>query len=131
MDNKVKIFVLVIVLLIVGTLATALTRGVSTGAPTPGKYDAFAQCLKDSGAIFYGAFWCPHCQAQKKLFGSSQKFLPYVECSTADGQGQNQICIDKKVTGYPTWEFADGTRPFSGEATFAQLAEKTACVLPE
>ncbi|MDQ5954722.1 MAG: hypothetical protein QG583_650 [Patescibacteria group bacterium] len=131
MDNKVKIFVLVIVLLIVGTLATAVTRGVSTGTPPPGKYDSFAQCLKDRGATFYGAFWCPHCQAQKKLFGTSVKLLPYVECSTADGQGQNQICVDNKVEGYPTWEFADGTRPFSGEATLVELAEKTACVLPE
>ena len=38
---------------------------------TPGKLDGFAQCLKDKGAIFYGAFWCPHCQNQKKMFGRS------------------------------------------------------------
>ena len=28
----------------------------------PGKYDTFASCIKESGALFYGAFWCPHCQ---------------------------------------------------------------------
>ncbi len=32
----------------------------------PKKYDAFAQYLKDKGAVFYSAFWCPHCQDQKK-----------------------------------------------------------------
>ena len=94
----------------------------------PGKLDAFATCLKEKGAVFYGAFWCPHCQAQKKLFGTSQKLLPYVECSLASGQGQTQICIDKKITGYPTWEFADGSR-LNGEIPLQQLADKTSCSL--
>ncbi|MEK6827042.1 MAG: hypothetical protein AABX99_00990, partial [Nanoarchaeota archaeon] len=74
-----------------GVIATVLLRGEST-PPGPGKYDQFAQCLKDKGAVFYGAFWCSHCIAQKKLFGSSAKLLPYVECSTADASGQAQIC---------------------------------------
>ncbi len=26
----------------------------------PGALDTFATCLEDKGAIFYGAFWCPH-----------------------------------------------------------------------
>jgi thiol-disulfide isomerase/thioredoxin len=85
--------------------------------------------LKDKGAIFYGSFWCPHCQAQKKLFGDSVKLLPYVECSTPDGNAQTQICIDKKITGYPTWKFADGSE-LTGEIPLATLADKTACTLP-
>jgi len=40
-----------------------------------GKLDIFAQCLKEKGSIFYGAFWCPHCQNQKTMFGKSQKLL--------------------------------------------------------
>ena len=95
----------------------------------PGKLDAFASCLKDKGAIFYGAFWCPHCQAQKKLFGNSDKLLPYVECSLPDGNGQNQTCNDKKIESYPTWEFADKSRE-TGELTLSRLAEKTGCTLP-
>ena len=127
--NNIKIFSLVIGLLVLGVIATVLLRGDVNGLEGPGKYDEFAICLKDKGAIFYGAFWCPHCQAQKKLFGSSTKLLPYVECSTADGNAQTQICIDKNVESYPTWEFADGTR-LNGEIPLTQLAEKTACVLP-
>ncbi|MEO7597268.1 MAG: hypothetical protein ABIS26_02635, partial [Candidatus Paceibacterota bacterium] len=96
----------------------------------PGKYDAFATCLSNSNAKFYGAYWCPHCQAQKKLFGSSVKLLPYVECSTPDASGQTQICIDKKIASYPTWEFADGSR-LTGEIPLAQLAEKSSCTLPD
>jgi thiol-disulfide isomerase/thioredoxin len=109
MNNNIKIFVSVIVILIVGTVGAALINKGSSEPVGPGKYDTFAQCLKDKGAVFYGAFWCPHCQEQKKLFGSSQKLLPYVECSTADGQGQLQVCKDQKIEGYPTWKLADGT----------------------
>jgi thiol-disulfide isomerase/thioredoxin len=130
MNNNVKIFVSVVALLVVGVIATVIIRGgAGAGATGPGKYDTFAQCLAEKGAVFYGAFWCPHCQATKKLFGSSQKLLPYVECSTANGQGQLQVCIDKNVKSYPTWEFADGTRE-TGELSLQQLADKTQCVLP-
>jgi thiol-disulfide isomerase/thioredoxin len=136
MDSK-KIFFLIIGFLILGTIATVLLQsGNSTVPAGPGKYDAFAQCLKDKGAVFYGAFWCPHCQAQKKLFGSSAKLLPYVECSTADAQGQLQICTDKKIQSYPTWELADGTRipddsPDGAGVKLETLAAKTGCVLPQ
>lgn len=129
MDKNVKIFLSIVGLLILGIIATAILRSDSPQTDS-GKYDAFATCLGDQGAVFYGAFWCSHCQAQKKLFGSSQKLLPYVECSLASGQGQTQVCIDKKIESYPTWEFADESR-LSGEVPLEQLAEKTSCVLPE
>lgn len=131
MENNIKIFILVIVVLVLGVGATVLLRlDGGMGEVEPGKYDTFATCLKDKGAVFYGAFWCPHCQKQKKLFGSSQKLLPYVECSTADARGQTQACIDKGVSSYPTWEFADGSR-LNGEISLEQLAEKTSCELPK
>ena len=96
----------------------------------PGKYDQFATCIKESGAIFYGAFWCPHCQAQKALFGQSAQLLPYVECSTPDGKSQTQQCTDAGVTGYPTWVFKNGTKQ-EGSLTFDQLAQATSCPLPQ
>lgn len=100
------------------------------GIQAPSKYDGLATCIKDSGTTFYGAFWCPHCQAQKALFGTAEKLLPYVECSTPDGSSQTQVCTDAKVTGYPTWVFKDGSR-LSGEVSLADLAQKTSCVLPQ
>jgi hypothetical protein len=113
-------------------VAVVVIAGVwlATRPRQPGKYDALALCLKDKGVVFYGAFWCPHCQNQKKAFGSSADLLPYVECSTADGQQQTQICKDKKITGYPTWEFKDGSR-LSGEVSFGDLASKSGCPLPQ
>jgi len=93
-----------------------------------GKYDSFAQCLTDKGATFYGAYWCPHCANQKNLFGSSMKNVNYVECSLPNKAGQTEICIQKNITGYPTWEFADGNRTY-GEQSFEKLSQKTGCAL--
>jgi hypothetical protein len=133
--TKQTIFFVVVVVLVLGAVVTFMLQGGAKPV-TPGKYDAFATCLKDKGATFYGAFWCPHCVAQKKKFGSSEKLLPYVECSTPDGQGQTQICKDKKIEGYPTWELKDGTRIPDDSTEGAgvkleTLAAKTSCVLPQ
>lgn len=103
---------------------------LGAGCGVQGRLDGFAQCLNDRGAVFYGAYWCSHCENQKKLFGSSAKLLPYVECSTPNGQSQLQRCAEKNIEGYPTWEFANGSRE-SGELSLARLAEKTGCTLPE
>ena len=128
-NSQVKIFLGIIAVLILGTIV-AVVLNFSGSAPSgPGKYDDFAKCLKSEGAIFYGAFWCPHCQAQKKDFGSSEQYLPYVECSTPDAQSQTQVCIDKKIESYPTWVFPDGSR-LSGEIPMQTLSEKTSCPLP-
>ncbi len=97
---------------------------------TPGQFDDFAVCLEEKGAVFYGAFWCPHCQSQKKLFGKSASKLPYVECSQPSGSGQLPICVNKKVESYPTWEFADGSR-MTGEISLKDLASTTGCTLPQ
>jgi hypothetical protein len=95
--------------------------------PSPDQpLEMLAACLKDKRAVFYGTFWCTHCQATKALFGSGAKFLPYVECSTVNGKGQLTVCKDKGITGYPTWVFADGSRE-SGELSLERLAEKTGC----
>lgn len=102
---------------------------IVTAERMPGELDVFAQCLAEKEAIFYGAFWCPHCQNQKKMFGKSADLLPYVECSTPNGRGQQQVCIDEEITGYPTWEFVDGSR-LSGEISLTTLSEKTGCELP-
>ncbi len=95
-----------------------------------GKLDQFATCIANSGAKFYGAFWCPHCRNQKAEFGSSAKLLPYVECSTPDGNSQLQVCTDQGIKGYPTWKFGDGTEK-SGEVSLADLSIATKCPLPQ
>ncbi len=123
--NKSTLFWVVIGVLVVGGI------GMNWYMKTlPGKYDDLARCLGEKGAVFYGAFWCPHCQEQKKTFGNSEGLLPYAECSQPNGRDRTQICIDKNIESYPTWEFADGSR-LTGVQTPEALAEKTQCALPE
>lgn len=124
--KKLKITMWVAIALAVAATAFVYLKYLP---PPNGKYDTFAQCIKASGATFYGAFWCPHCQNQKAMFGDAVKFLPYVECSTPDGAAQLQICKDASVTSYPTWVFKDGSR-LTGEVPLATLAQKTGCPLP-
>ena len=123
------------ILIALGTIALVIIPIAIYGASkpsnvAPGKFDSFAQCLTDKGAKFYGAFWCSHCQNQKKMFGDSFEKVNSIECSTADGKGQTAECADAKIEGYPTWEFADGTRQ-SGELSFEVLSQKTGCGLPQ
>lgn len=89
--------------------------------------DSFAVCLSDKGIRMYGADWCPHCQNQKKLFGTSFSFVNYTECALPNNPRQQaKVCSDADITGYPTWVFASGER-IEGEATFEQLAKKSGC----
>ena len=65
---------------------------------------ALAIHLRESGARFYGAYWCPSCQQQKALFEASVERLPYIEC-TPDGRNgvRNFDCVANDVKDYPTW----------------------------
>ena len=101
---------------------TASTTGVD--------YSAFAKCLTENNVKMYGAFWCPHCQAQKDMFGNGWENINYVECSLPDRSGQTQICEDAGIKAYPTWEFADGKK-IEGELTFLQLGQLSGCHLSE
>ena len=71
---------------------------------------ALATHLRDSGARFYGAYWCPACQEQKKLFTASVDRLPYIEC-TPEGRGGPRAvdCLTRNIEQYPTW-IIDGQR---------------------
>ena len=63
------------------------------------------------------------------MFGKSADKLPYVECSSPDGKEQLEVCRESNIQGYPTWEFADGSR-IEGEISIETLAQKTGCSLP-
>lgn len=87
------------------------------------RIEPFAKCLAKKKVTMYGAYWCGHCQNQKKLFGSAFKEIPYVECTEWP-----QRCIDEGVKGYPTWIFPDGER-LEGEQSLETLANKAGCDL--
>ncbi len=122
MHKKTRYIILIAIIAVFGGL-------IAWYKLTPGKYDQLATCLTEKKVVFYGAFWCPHCQAAKKAFGKSAKLLPYVECSTPDGSAQQQVCTDAGIKSYPTWIFPDGSQ-LSGEQSMEVLAEKATCPLP-
>ena len=65
----------------------------------------FAMYLKDSGVIKYSAYWCHNCLNQSELFGKqAYKELNVVECANDGKNSQTQLCIDKKIKGFPSWE---------------------------
>ena len=65
----------------------------------------FAKYLKDNGVVKYSAYWCPNCLYQSELFGKqAYKELNVVECARDGKNSQTQLCIDKKIKGFPTWE---------------------------
>jgi len=123
-NTTAVIFSLIVILVIGGIVFAVRQTAVESKALEP-----FAQCVNDSGAKFYGAFWCPHCNQQKALFGRAYKALPYVECSTPDGNSQTEICATENIESYPTWKFADGTTS-NGVTSVKDLAERTGCALP-
>ncbi len=129
MTKNTKGIVLTIAITLVLFIGAALLfRGSGTTASTVAQ-DQLAQCMAESGAKFYGAFWCPHCQDQKAAFGNTE-YLPYVECSTPDGQGQTEECMNAGIQSYPTWEFGNGQR-VTGNIALASLAEITGCSYTE
>lgn len=94
------------------------------------RYVGFAQCLTDKGVKLYGAYWCPHCADQKKLFGKKGfEKIAYIECDPRAKDANPELCKQKKIKGYPTWELPDGTL-IPGLTQLSELAEKTQCALP-
>ena len=65
----------------------------------------FAKYLKDNGVVKYSAYWCPNCLNQGELFGKqAYKELNVVECARDGKNSQTQLCIDKNIEGFPSWE---------------------------
>lgn len=118
-------------LLIVAAFAAAYYLGKQTMRKREHKYDAFARCLKDRGATMYGAYWCPHCQDQKKMFGASFEFAPYVECGVqGDTRARTQVCQDAGIKHYPTWQFPPTGERVERVFELEELSERTGCPLP-
>ncbi|MEK7063685.1 MAG: thioredoxin domain-containing protein [Patescibacteria group bacterium] len=129
MEQKIILGVVgVLIVAAIGIFVFAPTTEIATDVPA-GKYTELATCIKDSGATFFGAWWCPHCKAQKEMFGDAVDKLPYIECSTPDGNSQLPACQNLGINNYPTWVFADHSTS-TGEIPLATLAEKTSCALP-
>jgi hypothetical protein len=72
---------------------------------------------------------CPHCDDQRKLFGSSFRYVTYIECSVRGSRQMTFPCIAAQIRYTPTWIFDDGERRV-GLQSLKSLSEKTGCQLP-
>ncbi|MGG6239813.1 protein disulfide isomerase family protein [Nodosilinea sp. AN01ver1] len=106
-------------------LAALLTFGCSpnpSATSDTSSYEAqLAQHLAATGGVMYGAYWCPHCADQKAMFKESAEQLPYVECAADGDNPQPELCQQKGIQGYPTWEI-DG-QLYPGVRSLDELAD--------
>jgi hypothetical protein len=128
--GKKKTPIYTIIALIAAAVIILTIAVVQSGIWTQeGENDALAKCLTEKGTTLYTTYWCPHCTDQKKLFGSSLKYLNLVECDPKGEDAQPELCTEKDVSSIPAWDFPDGTRE-TGTHTLEELAEKVDCPLP-
>ena len=81
-----------------------------------------AKFLKNDGVVKYSAYWCPNCLDQSELFGKeAYKALNLVECARDGKNSQTQLCIDKKIKGFPSWEI--NGKIIIGVQTLKELSE--------
>jgi glutaredoxin len=82
---------------------------------------SLAKHLRKIGAKVYTAYWCPHCHNQKERFGKeATSQLEVIECDERGINPQTQLCIEKKIRGFPTWEI--NGRFYPGNRTLENLA---------
>ena len=120
MNSKIILSIILGFLLTSGIVFFLLSGDKSNAA-----LDEFSRCLAEKKVTMYGADWCPHCQNEKKAFGSSFKFIPYIECPE-----DPKRCLAAGISGYPTWIFSDGRR-LEGEQGVEKLSQESGCPLPE
>ena len=106
------------------------SSGDNTETSAKTSLDTFAKCITEKGAVFYGAYWCSHCNNQKNGFGDSMQYIKYVECAVeGQPQVQTKACTDAGISGYPTWIINGESYP--GEQSLSNLAKLTGCALPQ
>ena len=126
MINKNFLFLRFLTIGLLFLIGCNTDKGDLETVSTSDSLDNLAKCLTEKDAKMYGASWCSHCQDQKKSFGESWQHVNYIECSLPGGNGQTEVCSQAGIQGYPTWEFADGTRK-SGKLSLESLSELSGC----
>lgn len=118
--KQVVITVLIILLVII----LLLVVGKESAGKSGKNLDAFAQCLANKKITMYGEDTCTYCQKEKDNFGEAFRLVPYVEC-----RQETKKCLEKNITGFPTWVFPDNRR-LTGLQGLEKLAQESGCQLP-
>ena len=114
-SKKRLIAILIIVVIIFGVGYLIYQYNTS-----PGRYDKFAKCLSEKGAIVYGNDFCQYTGKQLSWFGKSEKYLNYVKCAE-----NKNLCESKGIKTTPTWEVNGNFYP--EVQSFERLSTITGC----
>ena len=114
----IAIGIIAVIAILYGSVTSLTTKDIGT------ETDNFAKCLTEKGAVMYGAYWCPHCKEQKKMFGNAFEYINYIECTE-----DKQACMEAAISGYPTWIIAGEKYP--GKQSFERLSSITDCKPPK
>ena len=101
---------------------------IACGTPDP-EMEAFAQCLNEAGAEYYGSYKCGACQQQNKILGDIKKSINYIECGDGIEESQTELCQLEGIKSTPTWRFDNGNE-MTGYKTIEDLAAASSCPLP-
>jgi len=110
--------------LLASTLSKSFQENVPPSITTKSSATALtlASDLKSLNARMFGAFWCSHCYEQKQALGyEAMQSLPYIECDREGYNNKRELCKEREVPGYPTWEI--GGKLFPGERSLEELRE--------
>jgi len=80
-----------------------------------------ARCIGQNSEL-YVQLGCSHCEKQEALFGEDYQYLTVIDCTV---ESQRQKCIDKDITGTPTWIINE--EYVLGFQTIEQLKNLTHC----
>jgi len=85
---------------------------------------SLAKHLTKKGVKKYSAYWCPSCLYQSQLFGKeAYSKLTVIECAQDGKNSQTQLCNDKNIKGFPSWEI--NGEIFIGVQTLNELAKSS------
>jgi len=80
-----------------------------------------AKHLRTKGAVMYGSYKCPHCNAQKALFGGASRYVEYVECDPSGKDAKPTVCFSRGITNFPTWEI--NGKYYEGAKSLQELSQ--------
>jgi hypothetical protein len=105
-----------------GGVAGASTQDTKNEEKKDSAYiEKLAKFMSEKGMVMFGAYWCPHCIDQKKLFGDAVKYIDYVECDAKGPNANPDECVANKIEGYPTWMY--NGQQYGGYKSFSELAK--------
>lgn len=103
------------------TPGTTPSNDATSTDAAPTFEQSLAAHLQETGAVMYGAYWCPFCAEQKEMFEDAAADLPYVECDPEGENPEPERCAAQNLEGYPSWQI-DGEL-HTGMLSLRELAE--------